>query len=154
MQTLVVEPWSDALATGVVTWPDHLLHRLAAAGVGRVEAELPTAGGAVVWQYTSRLSGERRELARLPGRWFRPVLARLSVFAGLPDLYCGHTLFAVAPFPEWPATGTYRFSLFLCNEPTMGLWARLYLYCIDGVWPTPKGTGQTGTAEPADPPGD
>jgi hypothetical protein len=136
MQTIAVEPWSDALAAEVVTWPDHLLHRLATAGIGRVEAELPTDRGVVVWQYTSRLSGERRELAQLPVGWFRPVLARLAVFAGLPSLYGGHALFAVTPFPEWPTGGAYRFSLFLCNEPAMGLWARLYLYCIDGVWPT------------------
>jgi hypothetical protein len=144
VQTIAIEPWSDALAAAVTTWPDHLLHRLAAAGVGRVEAEPPADGSEVIWQYASRRSGERRELARLPLQLFRPVLARLAVFAGLPNLYCGHTLFAVAPFPEWPAAGTHRFSLFLCNEPAMGLWARLYLYCIDGVWPVPKSVDQPG----------
>jgi hypothetical protein len=31
----------------------------------------------------------------------------------------------------------------------MSIWTRLYLYCIDGVWPTPKATDPTGAAEPA-----
>src|SRR5262249_49398346 len=64
VQTIAVQPWSDPLAAELVTWPDSLLHRLAAAGVGVVEPELPSEGGAVVWRHTSRLSGERRELAR------------------------------------------------------------------------------------------
>lgn len=147
MQTIRIEPWSDALAADVVTWPDHLLHLLAAAGVGRVEVELPPDGDMVLWQYVSRLSGERRELARLPIRWFRPVLARLATITGLPNFYCGHTLFAIAPFLDWPADGIHRFSLFVCNEPTMGIWARLYLYCIDGVWPTPQAVSETDAAE-------
>jgi hypothetical protein len=137
VQTITVEPWSDALAAEVVTYPDHLLHRLAAAGVGRVDAETPADGDVVPWWYVSRLSGERRELARLSVRWFRPVLARFATLTGM-SLYGGHTLFAVAPLPGWPAAEVHRFSLFLCNEPAMGIWARLYLYCIDNVWPTPR----------------
>ncbi|MCI0704385.1 MAG: hypothetical protein L0241_25280 [Planctomycetia bacterium] len=134
MQTLAIAPWSEALAAEVTTWPDHLLHLLARAGIGLVEAELPAEDEEVCWWYVSRASGERRELTRLPVRLFRPVLARLALFAELSP-YCGHAVFGVEPFPNWSAAGVHRFSLFVCNEPTMGFWARLYLYCIDGVWP-------------------
>jgi hypothetical protein len=134
MQTLAVQPWSVALATEVATFPDHLVHCLAAAGVGLVEASLPADGDTVPWRYTPRRAGGPRELARLPVGQFRPVLARLAHLTGSSP-YCGHALFAVHSAPNWPAQEVHRFSLFLCNEPTMGIWVRLYLYCIDHLWP-------------------
>jgi hypothetical protein len=142
VQNLPVEPWSDTLAANVLTFPDHILHRLAAAGIGRVDAELPVGGDHVLWEYVPRLRGARRELARQPIREFRPVLARFATVTGISP-YGGYAAFAVEPFPEWPADGTHRFSLYLCNEPAMGLWARLYLYCIDGVWPMPRAAGRS-----------
>jgi hypothetical protein len=135
METFAVRPWSDVLAADVMTFPDHLVHVLAAAGVGLVEASLPAEGDAVPWRYTPRRGEGPRELARLPVGRFRPVLARLATAAGLSP-YGGHALFAAGPAPDWPEQRVHRFSLFVCNEPAMGIWARLYLYCIDGVWPT------------------
>ena len=150
MQILAVQPLSADLAADVVTFPDHLIHSLAVAGVGLVEAARPAHGDAVPWWYTRRRGGESRELARLPIGWFRPTLARFATILGLSP-YCGYAVFAAGPAPLWPEQQVHRFSLFLCNEPTMGVWARLYLYCIDGVWPMAdaENTEPSGAADQA-----
>ena len=137
MNTLKIEPWSDDLAGEPVAFPDYMIHRLALAGIGRIEAEPIVDEPDAVWRYVSRRTGEQQEFARSPMRMFRPLLARWATFSGT-DLYCGHTLFAVDAQPGWPSSGTHRFSCFVCNEPTMAFWFRLYLYCIDGDWPMPK----------------
>ena len=120
-----------------MTFPDYVIHRLAMAGIGRVEAEPGGEGRDAIWRYVSRRTGVDGEFARLPDKMFRPLLARWATFSAA-DLYCGHTLFAVNAQPEWPSSGVHRFSLYLCNEPTMAFWFKLYLYCIDGVWPMPN----------------
>ena len=86
MQILAVQPLSADLAADVVTFPDHLIHSLAVAGVGLVEAARPAHGDAVPWWYTRRRGGESRELARLPIGWFRPTLARLRPYSDCPRI--------------------------------------------------------------------
>ena len=140
-KTLKLQPWSDALASELATFPDYLIHRLATAGIGRVEAEPGRDDCEAVWRYTSRRSGQQLEFARLPIGRFRPLLARWAAFSGT-DPFSGHALFAVDAQPGWPSTGTHhRFSCFVCNEPAMAFWFRLYLYCSDGEWPMPNAFG-------------
>jgi hypothetical protein len=137
MDTISIQPWSEQLASDVRTLPDYLIHRVAQLGIGRVESELDVSRLEVVWQYTSRYNGEKVELARSPDRLFRMVLARWAALLGT-DPYCSQKVFAVSPHSAWPSAGVHRFSFYLCNEPTMAIWFKLYLYCIDGVWPTPR----------------
>ena len=142
MNTIAIESWPFELpAHGGKKFPDFILNQLVLQGIGRVEADFPDDGGDVIWRYFSRSSEEAKILTQLPKQFFRPVLPRFAAFAQI-DPYCGHTLFAVAPAANWPVAAVHRFSLFLCNEPTMGIWLRLYLYCIDGVWPTPADSGE------------
>lgn len=150
VDTLAVAPWSDGLAAGALTFPDFVLHRLARAGIGRVDAEWSGSERMAVARLVPRLVGEPTELARVPGGPFRTALAGWARRAGLANPYCGHALFAVEPHPGWPPGGLYRFSLFLCNEPAMGIWFRVYLYCIDGVWPTVSGGQGPEPSAPAD----
>lgn len=135
MQTVAIERWTENLAESVLTFPDFVLHRLARAGVGRVDAEWPGGEQPGVVRLVPRLGGEPSELARRSGGVFRSILACWARRFGVGNLYCGHALFAVEPHPGWPHARMHRFSLFLCNEPAMGMWFRVYLYCIDGVWP-------------------
>jgi len=134
VKAILIKPWSPALAEQLSDYPYFILHKLAERGVGSVEAEPVAGAGEVAWRYTSRVSGEQVELVRQPRGMFRPVLARFANLAGI-NPYAGHEFFAAEAAPHWPATGVHRFSLFVCNKPTMGIWLRLYLYGIDGVWP-------------------
>jgi hypothetical protein len=135
MKAILVKPFSPALADGPPDYPYFILHKLAERGVGCVEAEKPADGGEVVsWTFTSRLTGEKLELARSPRGMFRPVLARFALVADI-NPYGGHAYFAAEPAPHWPAAGLHRFSLYLSNHPSTGAWIRLYLCAIDGVWP-------------------
>lgn len=117
-------------------YPDFLICCLLRKGIGRIEADRAAAhNGKVDFIFTDRKTG-RSELVGSVGQGvFRPILARFSVWCGAVEIvYSGHTLFAC----EWENEGKkrmHRFSLFLCNEPTIGIWMKLYLYCIDGVWP-------------------
>jgi hypothetical protein len=135
MQSLIVKPWSPGLLDDPDLFPDYVIHRMAAAGIGRVEADRAPTGQDFVWRYVSRAAGEEEWMRHSPATC-RNLLARWARFANA-DPYCSQVLFAVDAQPEWPAAATHRFSLFLCNEPTMGVWFKLYLYCIDGVWPMP-----------------
>jgi hypothetical protein len=135
--TISIQPWSERLADEVRTLPDYLIHRVVQLGVGRIDSEPDVRQSQVVWQYTSRRTGERVELARSPDRLFRIVLARWATLLGT-DPYCAQKLFAISPHPAWPSAEIHRFSFYLCNEPTMAIWFKLYLYCIDGVWPMPN----------------
>jgi hypothetical protein len=138
MYTITIQKRTNALQTTGVSDPESLLHLLIEQGVGCLEASAAR-DAAIVWSFTSRLSRERKEVATTPAQLFRPLLARFAVLMGLSP-YGGHILFGLriegedAPRPE-------RFSLYLCNEPTMGIWIKLYLYCIDGVWPMPLPAG-------------
>lgn len=59
----------------------------------------------------------------MPGRIFRPLMARLYVVTGAPDPYGSVVTFA------WESAGqTCYLRAFFCNEPSMDFWCRIYLY--------------------------
>ena len=120
-------------------YPDFLVKQLIKLGVGVLEASREKdSSGRVDFIQTSHQTGEKRVAATIGAGFFRPLLARLGPRFGAEDmLYMGHTLFAC----EADSKGQqrlHRFSLFVCNEPAMGIWMKLYLYCIDDVWPMRK----------------
>jgi hypothetical protein len=131
MTMISIKSWSVQLSDEVMTYPDFLLHRLASSGLGRIEAEWRGDEADVAWQLVPRLTGVSEEIAQLPARLFRVALARIATVAGISP-YGGHAVFGVATEPGWPAQGVHFFTLFLCNEPTMGFWLKLYLYNISG----------------------
>jgi len=127
--------------------PDELLHfpsflfsAMARRGVGTVEASLGSVEGEplapiIPWQYYSRTTRTTETIAEVPRSAFRPILARVAFFCGI-NAYGGEVSFAA----QWPVCGSpvlHRFSVFLCNEPTMAFWIRIYLYGIDGFYPFP-----------------
>ena len=137
VQRIEVEPTGEEFRL----YPDYLVNRLIKLGVGVIEATR-TSGDSerVDLVFTSHQTGESETVASIGSGIFRPLLARLGPRFGAEDmLYMGHTLFAC----EAECNGQkrlHRFSLFVCNEPTMGVWMKLYFYCIDGVWPMRKET--------------
>jgi hypothetical protein len=120
-------------------YPDFLIGRLLKKGIGRIEAERSLQhDGKVDFIFTSRQSGSSELVVSIHQGAFRPLLARFGPRCGADDmLYTGHTLFACEYECE-RVKRLHRFSLYICNEPTMAIWMKLYLYCIDGVWPMRK----------------
>jgi hypothetical protein len=117
-------------------YPDYLVSRLISLGIGRIEAAYTkNAAGKIDFIFTSHQTDKSEIAASIGSGFFRPVLARLGPRFGAEDmLYAGHTLFAC----EVECQGNnrlHRFSLFVCNEPKMGIWMKLYLYGIDEVGP-------------------
>ncbi len=105
-------------------------------GIGRIEATRATNGKeSVDFIFTSHKTGQSEVAASIGSGFFRSLLARLGPRFGADDmLYMGHTLFACEAECEGQKR-LHRFSLFVCNEPTMGIWMKLYFYKIDGIWP-------------------
>lgn len=76
--------------------------------------------GELEWKRTHR--GEV-ETQVMPGKIFRPLMARLAVVSGASDYYGDVATFA------WERPGeTCYLRYFFCNEPKMDYWFRLYLY--------------------------
>ncbi len=125
----------------ILRFPDYLFGAMARHGIGSVEASFSVIepephSPTIPWQYFSRTTHTFETIAEIPRIHFRPILARLAVVSGTSP-YAGQAALAI----QWPISGspvTHRFSIFLCNEPTMAFWIRIYLYCIDGIYPTPK----------------
>jgi hypothetical protein len=120
-------------------YPDFLVNALIKNGFGVIEATRPSVDTQHIdLVFTSRKTGDSFVIARIGSGFFRPLLARLGLHFGAEEmLYGGHTLFACEAECEGQKR-LHRFSLFVCNEPTMGIWMKLYFYCIDGVWPMRK----------------
>jgi hypothetical protein len=121
-------------------YPDYLVNLLLKLGIGGIEASRADGGKeSVNFIFTSHKSGQTKAVGSIGSGFFRPLLARLGPRFGADDmLYMGHTLFACEAECEGRKR-LHRFSLFVCNEPTMGIWMKLYLYGIDEVWPMRKG---------------
>lgn len=138
MKTIKLRPVErEPIDEDITHYPDFLIGCLLHKGIGRIEADRAAAhDDKVDFIFTDHKTG-RSELVGSVGKGvFRPILARFGPRCGADEmLYSGHTLFAC----EWENEGKkrmHRFSLFICNTPAMGIWMKLYLYCIDGVWPT------------------
>ena len=118
----------------VAGYPDFLLCLLLQSGVGKIEPDLKSSQGKQVdWVFTSRISGEKKTLASCPAYWLRPIFAKFGFQADI-NPYCGHALFKIK-FGDDEEPSKESFSLFLCNEPTMEIWMKLYFYSIDNKWP-------------------
>jgi hypothetical protein len=124
----------------VLHFPDFILGAMARRGIGCVEAsftlDTPQPPALLPWHYFSRTTRSVETIAEIRQDYFRTILARFANFSSTSP-YSGHALVAV----RWPGGSSpvsHRFSIFLCNEPTMAFWIRIYLYCIDGIYPTPK----------------
>ena len=116
-------------------YPDFLVTCLLKNGIGNIEADKALQhDGTVDFILTSRTTGTARIISSIGTGFFRPVLARFGNRCRDDMLYCGHHLFA-CQFEREGKIRDHRFSIFLCNEPTMACWLRLYLYGIDGLFP-------------------
>ncbi len=80
----------------------------------------------ILW---TRRSRNQMDTQQMPGRVFRPLMARLAVLVEAPDPYG-----SVATFAWESSNGTYYCRVFFCNEPTMDFWLRLYLYGGSQDW--------------------
>lgn len=135
MIELVIED-IDSVPDDVLCLPDFILSAMVRRGLGFFEASLGSVAephrlpsSLVSLQYRSGTTRISETIGEIPHNRFRPLLARLALLCGV-NPYAGQALFAV----KWPAAGSmtrYRFSIFLCNEPTMDFWVRIYLYSID-----------------------
>jgi hypothetical protein len=131
-----VEEQSQPPASGG-RFPDFIFGAMARRGIGSVEA-IPTDGrkippAPVLWHYFSPTTATTEVVASVRHKYFRNILPQFAEFSGI-DTYAGHALLEL----EWPVYGsfaTHRFSIFLCNEPTMDFWIRIYLYGVDGFYP-------------------
>jgi hypothetical protein len=122
----------------IVLFPDFVISRMLRVGPSLVEADASVQQESLVeFWLKPRTTGQRSVIGRVPIGLFRPILARFAKFSGVENLYCGHVLFACA-YERDGQPRPHRFSLFLCNEPTQAYWMRLYLYCVDGVFPAFK----------------
>lgn len=118
-------------------YPDFIVSSMLFAGPCRVEADYAALKDNMVdFVLTERATGTQQTVLQVPSRFYRSILARFAVFSSLENLYCGHTLFS-CDFARDGQLRPHRFSLFLCNEPTMGYWLKLYLYGIDQQFPFP-----------------
>jgi hypothetical protein len=134
MQTITIQNVTEQ-PPDLVLYPDFIISSMLAVGPCRVEADFLVQKDDVVdFTLTERKTGTPRVVMQVPSTHYRPALARFAVFSKLDNLYCGHTLFT-CDFERDGQLHPHRFSLFLCNEPTMGFWLKFYLYGIDGLFP-------------------
>jgi hypothetical protein len=136
MQALTLQPVPEQVSeSDLLLYPDFLIGCLLRSGIGRIEADLSLAhDGVVDFVLTSAASPTPRVVAQIGTGYFRSVLARFGFRLGEDMLYGGHRLFSC----EFECEGrmrTHRFVVFICNYQGTAFWLRLYMYCIDGVWP-------------------
>lgn len=119
-------------------YPDYLISCLLRDGPGEIKAERYAKDSETVEIVRiSRSSGKSETVGHLSPAFFRSFLAHFGFRCRDDMVYGGHSLFS-CDFEKDGIARTHRFSIYLCNEPTMGVWLKLYLYHIDGVWPMPK----------------
>ena len=137
MRTIVLNP-TDDLQESLLNFPDYIITQMIASGPCAVEADytLPE-DGRIPLVLSLHSSAERTVVARVKPQEFRALLARFATHFSLDICYAGQALFSCEAELEG-SLRQHRFSLFLCNEPTMGFWMRLYLYSIDGSFPSFK----------------
>lgn len=134
MNTVTIRPLFQQ-PDDLVLFPDFIISTMVRIGPSLVEADADSKqDGIIPFWLKEHGASESRIIGRVAPNLFRPLLARFAKFSGVENLYCGHVLFACHYERDGRALA-HRFSLFLCNEPTQAYWLRLYLYCIDGVFP-------------------
>ena len=80
-------------------------------------------------EWTRHHKGEEEmDVLTVPGRVFRPVMARLARLLEASDPYGSVATFCIKQDGK-----TSRFRLFFCNEPSMDFWLFLYLYSEDPI---------------------
>lgn len=121
-------------------YPDFLLTALLNAGPGKIESvrsgETPTTDLVL----TPRVTGLPTTVLTATHGHFRAILARLGFRLG-DSPYSTHSIFSV----KAEYSGQLRnhiFAFYLCNEPTMDFWVRIYLYGIEGMWPNQNSESQ------------
>jgi hypothetical protein len=136
MQSLTLLPVPERVSeSDLVLYPDFLIACLLREGIGRIEADLSLQrDGVVDFLLTSSGSTPPRVVAQIGAGCFRSVLARFGARLDGDMLYGGHRLFS-CEFEREGQVRAHRFSAFICNFQGTAFWLRLYLYCIDGVWP-------------------
>jgi len=134
METIVIERVKTQ-PENVVGFPQYLLCRLIEQGPALLEADIATADTETIeWRINPRRKSRDNPLViRSAARGFRPTLARFGFLCGI-NVYSGHTLFQIR-FVDEEKARPEQFAIYLCNEPTMGFWVRIYLYAIEGVYP-------------------
>jgi len=123
----------------VIGFPQYLLRRLLEHGPALLEATMPTADAEYSeWHITPRRkTGPPPLVIRFHKHGLRPALARFGFLCGISP-YSGHTLFRIK-FADEAERRPEAFAIYLCNEPTMGFWIKVYLYGIDGAYPNYSG---------------
>jgi len=124
----------------IARFPDYIFSAMARRGIGVVEANLTGVAdephALVPWQHIGRTHQSVETIANVRLDHFRSYLARFASVCGI-NPYAGHGDIGIL----WPVRGasvTHYFSVFLCNEPTMAFWIRIYFYGIDGIYPSAK----------------
>ena len=131
METIILR--SDPQPS-VLAYPDFLLKHMLECGPSFLETDLS-------WELEGQVEVRLRPrkqpttvLALIPARQFRPILARFAIVTGMDDPYGSVHTFACDHFCEGQLRPHY-FRAFLCNEGAMGMWLRVYLYGIAGIYP-------------------
>lgn len=119
----------------VSAFAQFLLCRLLEQGPALLEADgmiLDTES--IEWRLTPRRQlSEPPPVVRSDRNIFRSTLAGFGLLCGISPL-SGHGFFHLR-FTDEEEARPERFAIYLCNEPTMGFWIRIYLYAIDGAYP-------------------
>ena len=145
-----VEPQPE----NVIGFPQYLLCRLIEQGPALLKADMAAKADpeAIEWHIKPRRkSGDYPPVIHSVRRGFRPTLARFGFLCGISP-YGGHALFQIR-FADEEKARPEQFAIYLCNEPTMGFWVRIYLYAIAGVYPNyggmfDKKPGAASSSEP------
>jgi len=134
MQTVVINK-IETQPTAVVEMPEYLLGSLIEQGPALLEADWGTTDTENIdWRFSPRRkSAPPRQPVQTPKMAFRSTLARFGHLIGV-NTYSGHAFFQVQ-FADEDSARPERFAIYLCNEPTMGFWIRIYLYGIDRSYP-------------------
>lgn len=135
MRTIVLNPLQK-LPENILHFPDYVITQMIAVGPCSIEADYALQqDGNIPFTLSSHSSSERTVVTRVKTQEFRTLLARFATQVSLDNHYAGQVLFSCEAEKDG-SLRQHRFSLFLCNEPTMGFWLRLYLYSIDGLFPS------------------
>jgi hypothetical protein len=136
MQPLAIKNVADQPKPDeLVLYPDYVIGRMLRAGPSLVEADASFRSGGAVDFVLRHRSGQRETIGCAPTAGdFRTILARFAVFCQLPNIYVGQVFFS-SDYEREGRVRQHGFSLFLCNEPAMGIWLRLYLHSIERLWP-------------------